>query len=121
MKRRDITLGEMQGECLRQKGYCDFCDVKLVCATHLHRAPDQIDLSDPPRFTEAQMAFFKWWSERGAVKAVAMNNFEYGSVVVFEDANGRQLGNVQETSILAEVKENGNALDLAELIGKDAT
>ena len=65
------------------------------------------------------MAFFRWWSERGAVKAVAMNNFEYGAIVVFEDANGRQIGNVQETSILTAVKENGNALDLAELLGKD--
>lgn len=126
--RRDITLGEMQDECSFRGHNCETiggepCKHYAICnqiRTKSCTPPEDWDLSDPPRFTEAQMAFFRWWNERGAVKAVITHYFEYGAIVVFEDAIRRQIGNVQEASIVAAVKENGETIDLAELLGKDA-
>jgi len=82
-------------------------------------APNRWNLTDPPRFNDAQMAFFRWWYGIGARKAVNSNSYEYGAITVFEDVNKRQIGNAQEFSIIKAVKENGNELDLAELLGED--
>ena len=118
--RKDITLGEMQEECLRQKGYCDFCEVKSVCATHLHRAPDQIDLTDPPRFNEAQMAFWRGWYEIGA-RNVAWSDKEHMFMIqATPDVLTRQYGRIT-LGVGVELLglSIGNSLDLAELLGKD--
>lgn len=108
--RRDITLGEMQDECLRQKGYCDFCEVKLVCATHLHRAPDQINLSDPPRFNEAQMALLR-----------ALYGLDFVSIKNLGSGAFKTTSKDGKTGMFMEqlgIGEN-ETLDLAELFGKD--
>lgn len=67
-KRRDITLGEMQDECKRALGCCidGGCRVRAVCPTYLHLAPDALDLTDPTRFNEAQMALLKGLHAIGA-------------------------------------------------------
>ena len=54
--RRDITLGEMQDECKRKKT-CQECDYKEVCPARSgnEEMPGLWNLTDPPRFNEAQM------------------------------------------------------------------
>ena len=61
-KRRDITLGEMQDECLRVDRKCEKCnkDISAACDLMINsearfQEPCVWDLTDPPRFTEAQM------------------------------------------------------------------
>lgn len=120
-KRRDITLGEMQDECKTRRDCrpCPYVDVCFCSIVSAFKSPATIDLTDPPRFTETQMALLRWWNDRGAVKAVITHHYEYGAFVIFEDTNGRQIGNIQETSVIAAVKDNGETLDLAELFGKE--
>ena len=62
--KREITLGEMQDECADRGGQCNSgggnnCSSESVCPFHLVTRPMNIDLTDPPRFTEAQMALLR--------------------------------------------------------------
>lgn len=110
--RRDITLGEMQDECNRAKWLCTECDIKFVCPTNLHKAPTALDLTDPPRFTEAQMALLKVLYASGVVKIVfgATNDLLRCLDAEFNMAAGlfwEKIGLPREE------------IDLAELLGKD--
>lgn len=124
--RGQITLQEMQDECKKHGGMCAHCEqgIKQMCdevikSPAYRSAPIDWNLADPPRFSDEAMAFFKWWYDRGAKKAINVNSYELGAITVFEDKNERQIGNAQEYSIIAEVKKNGNQIDLAELLEKD--
>ena len=69
-KRRDITLGEMQDEC-KVTNHSDcingVCPYYRFCAFRSAREvmPKYLDLTDPPRFNEAQMALLKIFRKRG--------------------------------------------------------
>ena len=116
-KRRDITLGEMQDECKRVLGCCidGGCRVRSVCPTYLHLAPDAIDLTDPPRFNEAQMAFWRGWYAMGAK---FVRRWKVGHIT-FLNEYGDTIGTIERHLDLADVLEVDETLDLAELLGKD--
>ena len=73
-KRRDITLGEMQDECSFRGHNCETiggepCKHYAICnqiRTKSCMPPEDWDLSDPPRFTEAQMALLEGLHAIGA-------------------------------------------------------
>ena len=126
-KRRDITLGEMQDECKRIKGNCvglafvtEDCKYRSVCPFQMQsRKALGWDLTDPPRFNEAQMAFWR------GLHAIGIN-----FVMLADDglllrmAESRQADNCTMIAVLIEIKlglSKGEELDLAELLGKDAT
>ena len=111
MKLRDITLGEMQDECRKHRhggcNNCTKCDpiIKKICDDFDLKSPCDLDLSDPPRFTEAQMALLKAFYDRGFRKVITGSTTD-----ALVDCIRMFLG----------VGEN-ETLDLAELLGKDAT
>ena len=122
--RKDITLGEMQEECKRRRGFCNEktdCDFRPICRG-LHgqqyewNAPQRWDmLTDPPRFTEAQMALLKAFFDTGGA-IVRANRFS-PSCYVIENLNGDSVGSIFERAGFN--LEDGETLDLAELLGKD--
>ena len=114
MKRRDITLGEMQDECKRVKGLCvDGCKFIDVCPNRcdVETRPSKWDLTDPPRFTEAQMAALKKSYDSGVLSMTrhdGMMCYQMRDFMIALTDNG-----------IAEKLEIGETLDLAELLGKD--
>ena len=116
--RRDITLGEMQDECKRfTDGLCggkscayhDLCDqMKSGCTPHAW------DLTNPPRFTEAQMAFLEQSYKGGVRKLESVHSGDAHMRL----ENGMIIGVLYEGFLKI---EHGETLDLAELLGKDAT
>jgi len=110
MKRRDIKLGEMQDECLKHIDLagCKECPYESWCGTS---SPDGWDLSDPPRFNEAQMALLKALLDNG-IKKISRKD-----VITFDFTRNDVIG---DGLFLGAVKlEVGETLDLAELLGKD--
>ena len=110
-KRRDITLGEMQDECKRH-GDCGKCNVKTLCVHYLDKPYTSIDLTDPPRFNEAQMAFLRGCYGIGI----------FGIMRSGERARTHFFTKYETVGFLdnAEIPlEPGETLDLAELLGKD--
>ena len=114
MKRRDITLGEMQDECKRKKK-CQECDYKEVCPARSgnEEIPERWNLTDTPRFTERQMALLKALYDNGVWRLktdaciTSMYKFNYDYI-----------GNFINTLMGIKI-EDGETLDLAELLGKD--
>ena len=114
-KRRDITLGEMQDECRRFESplcggkacaYVDLCNQIKSGYT-----PHAWDLTDPPRFNEAQMALLKALLDNG-IKKISRND-----AITFDFTRNDVIG---DGLFLGAVKlEVGETLDLAELLGKD--
>ena len=116
MKRRDITLGEMQDECKRIKGLCvDGCKFIEVCPNRcdVETRPSKWDLSDPPRFTEAQMALLKALYASGVVKIVSGAT---NDLLRCLDAECNMAAGLFWDKIGLPREE----IDLAELLGKDA-
>ena len=121
-KRRDITLGEMQDECRRfdsplcggnKCAYQDLCNqMKSGCTPHAW------NLTDPPRFNEAQMAFWRGWYGIGAVFAHRSDATNSSRCVHIRDAEYNYLGYLQIEYDALPIK-CGETIDLAELIGKD--
>ena len=110
--RRDITLGEMQDECKRINGVCvglafvtEDCKYKSVCPFRMQsRKALAWDLTDPPRFNEAQMELLKAFRKSGYL------TFKVGTIFnPLEEIIYNFLG-----------LRNGEKIDLAELLGKDA-
>jgi len=121
-KRRDITLGEMQDECKKywnngNLGSCGKCQYMEVCCHYESYAPAQLNLTDPPRFNEDQMAFWRGWHAMGAD---LVTRFGDGHMV-FSTICGDDLGTIERYFDLVDIMEKGETLDLAELLGKDAT
>ena len=115
--RRDITLGEMQDECRRFESplcggkacaYVDLCNQMKSGYT-----PHAWDLSDPPRFTEAQMAFWRALYEMG-VESVAQRGSHVAMFNRLDILVGDFAWRGIETGIKADEK-----IDLSELLGKD--
>ena len=121
--RRDITLGEMQDECKRRDGSCFkdkiWCPYNTVCPavekTESDHKPCDIDLTDPPRFNEAQMAFWRGWYAMGAK---FVRRWKVGHIT-FLNEYGDTIGTIERHLDLADVLEVDETLDLAELLGKD--
>lgn len=121
MKRRDITLGEMQDECKRKKK-CQECDYKEVCPARSgnEEMPERWNLTDPPRFNEAQMALLK------ALYGIGVNKIRSGAafdgIYLYTKDLVDTAGLIYSGKIGTSIKlEDGETLDLAELLGKDAT
>ena len=114
--RRDITLGEMQDECKFHThcGGCKYCPICFQSGSK-RIAPNDLDLSDPPRFNEAQMAFWRGWYAMGAK---FVRRWKVGHIT-FLNEYGDTIGTIERHLDLADVLEVGETLDLAELLGKD--
>jgi len=113
--RRDITLGEMQDECKRVKGLCvDGCEFVDVCPNRcdVETRPSKWELSDPPRFNEAQMAFLRGCYGIGIVGIMRSGD---GSRTHFF-TKFETVGWLKDSEIPLEI---GETLDLAELLGKE--
>ena len=120
-KRRDITLGEMQDECTRIGGICvgiknitEDCKYLAVCPFQsAKRKMCALNLTDPPRFNEQQMALLKGLYDNGVwrLKADACITSMY-------KFNYDYIGNFINTLMGIKI-EDGETLDLAELLGKD--
>jgi len=109
--KREITLGEMQDECKTIDRQCQMCRFCSVCSWLKSTPPYGIDLADPPRFTEAQMALLKALLNNG-IKKISRND-----VITFDFTRNDVIG---DGLFLGAVKlEVGETLDLAELLGKD--
>lgn len=119
MKRRDITLGEIQDECKRKKK-CQECDYKEVCPARSgnEEIPERWNLTDPPRFNEQQMAFWRGWYGIGAVFAHRSDATNSSRCVHIRDAEYNYLGYLQIEYDALPIK-CGETLDLTELLGKD--
>ena len=117
-KRRDITLGEMQDECRKRKiseheVKCGGCDYAGICAP----LPCNLNLTDPPRFNEAQMAFWRGWYAVGARTSKRDKTRCY-----VYDAAGEYIGSFEYGCITKRLDtgiKDGETLDLAELLGKE--
>jgi len=124
--RRDITLGEMQDECRRRNAFCgdmgacpyrDFCHETVgdKCGWG-DKGPRDWNLTDPPRFNEAQMAFWRGWYAIGARHAYHMIDID--RVYMFDGSGAFPKGQVLSTTVDTGLKK-GETLDLAELLGRD--
>lgn len=117
MKRRDITLGEMKDECKKywnngNFGYCGKCQYMRVCCHYERYCPAQLNLTDPPRFTDAQMAFLKGCYGIGIVGIMRSGD---GARTHFF-TKFETIGWLKNSEIPLEL---GETLDLAELFAKE--
>ena len=123
-QRRDITLGEMQDECKKywnngNLGSCGKCQYMEVCCHYEDYAPARLNLTDPPRFTEAQMAFWRGWYEIGARRAR-----RNGTRIYLTLDNGDYFGSFEYGCISDKVKhglQEEEIIVIAELLGKDGS
>ena len=116
--RRDITLGEMQDECKKRERTCNTeprCPYLDYCPFQTDDSPRRWNLTDPPRFNEAQMAFWRGWYAMGAK---FVRRWKVGHIT-FLNEYGDTIGTIERHLDLADVLEVGETLDLAELLGKD--
>ena len=124
MKRRDITLGEMQDECKKHRhGECNNCTkcdpiIKKICDDLDFKSPCGLDLTDPPRFNEAQMALMKALYGIGVKKIQGGAAFD--GIYLYTKDLINTAGLIYSGKIGIKL-EDGETLDLAELLGKDAT
>ena len=141
--KREITLGEMQDECKRH-GYvysngsriseCAKCNPELYDICHAMASengellsPAYWNLTDPPRFTEAQMALLKALWDIGA-RFLACDSLDTGAF------SERPYFDAETAEWLIDESDNSNVwifsngvfglkemevLDLAELFGKE--
>ena len=122
--KREITLGEMKDECIFRGDNCetiggDRCKFFELCATMQTidkgcLTPIMWNLTDPPRFTDAQMAFFRGCYGIGIV--AIMRSGDGAKMHLF--TKFETIGFIKNAEIPLEI---GETLDLAELLGKDAT
>ena len=132
--RRDITLGEMQDECRRRNAFCGYigaCPYRDFCHETVgdkcgwgDKGPRDWNLTDPPRFTEAQMALLKAWRDAGAMAAQLTHDVAgMDSIFFYSFSKPLQIeycmGFVKNSKVLVGLDFNGEILDLAELLGKD--
>ena len=120
--RRDITLGEMQDECRKHNGgqfatndtcLVRECTMRFVCPFGTDgRTPANIDLTDPPRFNEAQMALLKALKSIGVERIMSMD----GAAFRMLDSNEKHVSLMRVIGLT-----ESETLDLAELLGKDGT
>ena len=127
MKRRDITLGEMQDECRRRNAFCEdmgACPYRDFCHETVgdkcgwgDKGPRDWNLTDPPRFTEAQMAFWKAWYAMGFIRASVLASGAF----LFEALNAPDILIHNCAPLRGKLSMKiGDTLDLAELLGRDS-
>lgn len=116
--KREITLGEMQDACSGVQ--CDDCKYKEVCPYETNKPLEAIDLTDPPRFTEAQMAFLRAWYEIGArsISWDGDNRIFYITKPVSAHMS-EMLGGIAMAAGKLIGLEADKSTDLAELFGKE--
>ena len=126
-KRRDITLGEMQDECKKRSGLCSDgmptqCQYSKICDSMLKRietengdyahnewrSPIDWNLTDPSRFTEAQMALLNGFMAIGAVSVQEVSGW-FAAI----NKDGNQINLARALNLC------GESIDLAELLGKE--
>ena len=112
-KRRDITLGEMQDECKKywnngNLGSCGKCQYMSICCHYEDYAPAKLNLTDPPRFTEAQMALLKGFMAIGAVSVQEVSGW-----FAVLDKDGKQINIARALSLC------GETIDLTEVPMED--
>ena len=127
-KRRDITLGEMQDECSFRGDNCetiggDKCKFFELCATMQTidkgcLTPIMWNLTDPPRFNEAQMAFWRGWYAMGARWVRRRTGTACVDFSTTTEGFCTSWSSVIPNEIAIKLEE-GISLDLAELLGKD--
>ena len=119
-KRRDITLGEMQDECKKHKKCQGECPFELFCTEQRTlKDPSKWNLTDPPRFNEKQMAFW-----RGLYTIGARSSKRDNARVYIYDASESYIGSLEYRCITKHVDlgiKDGETLDLAEMFGKEGT
>lgn len=118
--KREITLGEMQDECSFRGGNCqtiscatvggDMCVHYKICGKI--GKPIDWDLSDPPRFNEAQMAFLRGCYGIGIIGLLRNSD---GVRTHFMTKFGSE-GYIMNADYSLKV---GETLDLAQLFGKE--
>ena len=111
----------MQDECKKNwnngnLGSCGKCQYMEVCCHYEAYAPAQLNLTDPPRFNEAQMAF---WRGLYAVGIRRVHLTEDKTLLdMFDGKDAFAISRMAASSIKTGL-EAGETLDLAELLGKD--
>ena len=119
--KREITLGEMKDECdllYSNKTPCTECTYKDVCSFHQCGGMCHIDLTDPPRFTEAQMALLRALWDMGA--RTVRSGYTTDVCARADDERGKLLFAWVGKSVGLTL-QLGETLDLAELFGKEGT
>ena len=120
--RRDITLGEMQDECNRneqsEQDLCNPCKYFKVCPFAQKTTPSNLELSNSPRFNEAQqLHFWESWYGIGARKAnIKLQDGAY--LITFKSDEEKHIGTAT-VEIACMPLSASTTLDLAELLGKD--
>ena len=122
--KRDITLGEMQDECLKwwnngNFGYCGKCQYMNVCCHYERYCPAQLNLVTP-RFTDSQKMFLRGWMAIGAVEAHKCTIEGEGDpfdVIDFYDADGCCIATVSRIDWLNNQVEFGVDMELFDAIG----
>ena len=114
--RADITFREFKAGCKRNatngSEVCRTCEQKPICdqIVAMEKAPAYWDLSDPPRFNEAQMALLK-----------ALYGLDFVSIKNLGSGAFKTTSKDGKTGMFMEqlgIGEN-ETLDLAELLGKE--
>lgn len=121
--KRDITLGEMQDECLKwwhngNFGYCGKCQYMNVCCHYERYCPAQLNLVTP-RFTDDQKAFLRGWLALGAVEAHKCTIEGEGDpfdVIDFYDSDGCCIATVEGLDWLEEQIEFGVDMELHDAV-----
>jgi len=123
-KRRDITLGEMQDECKKywnngNLGSCGKCQYMEVCCHYEDYAPARLNLADPPRFNEQQMALLRGLLEAGARKMIYHPDID-NRWIKFEREDRTMIACVEMKALGYEAVSGAYEHNLlAELLGKD--
>ena len=126
--KREITLGEMQDECSFRGDNCetiggDKCKFFELCATMQTidkgcLTPIMWNLTDPPRFTEAQMALLRALWDMGA--RTVRSGYTTDVCARADDERGELLF-AWVGKPVGLTLQLGETLDLAEMFGKEGT
>lgn len=117
--RKEFNAEDLANACLENKD-CMKCPGLFICEAFDRvgaACPQYLDLTDPPRFTEAQMALLK------ALYALGVAELEDDPVydqIIMLTPNGR-IGGFKNTVGISLPLHSAETLDLAEMFGKDAT
>ena len=119
-ERAKIHLGDIQCECLKRSMDCEkggvVCDYRPICHAIKNEMPLVWDLRDPPRFNEAQMAFWKPWYEMGFIRASVLAS----GALLIKALNAPDILIHKCAQLRGKLSMKiGDSLDLAELCGKD--
>ena len=114
-------IEELMGACFDRAGECEGCVFAEFCdQNEFESKPKDWFCADPPRFTEAQMAFWKALYDLGARKITACFNDDDSSCGwETNNMNGHKWSYISISDDMSETigLKVGETLDLAELFG----